>query len=133
MKLVLLALLSLAASAAFGQPAPVQVDPDQLFQMPPKFSAAQGFQPGAANLHALTVAPPHFTVMLPGKAAPGLKLNDPKLDPKSIVRPPWPRGDARQGQEVARDRFRNLRFLPLHMGTTNVRVWQEDTTRPDRP
>lgn len=116
MRLPLLALLC-AATAALGQsPTPPRVDPDKMFQIPDKFSQ-QG--PDFKTFKAL---PPMknelFLDSLPGHPpvdAPRPNLNDPHIDPKIIVHPPWPdKGDAPKGQDVSHNLYPHLRFLPIH-------------------
>lgn len=118
MKLPLLALLC-AGTTAFCQSAPSpRVDPDKLFQMPDKFSPARE----SAKPPALTEK---LRLPLPG---PEIVLQSPEpilkhqIDPKIIIRPPWPRkGDASRGQDVSRNLYPNLKYLPIHRNPQNFK------------
>ncbi len=112
MKLVLLALLCGGTGAwCQSSPAPSQVDPNQLFKMPQKFSEPAGFSPPAYDKQLTSNPLPHVT----GLAPPPRPIN-PQIDPKIIVRPPWPARDTVKGRDMSSDQFPNLRFLPLHGG-----------------
>jgi len=112
MKLLLLALLC-AGTAAFCQsPAQPKVDPDKLFQMPDKFSQAQeSAKPPAVTEKLRLPVPgsqPHIVLLSPDPSP------NHQIDPKIIVRPPWPRkGDESRGQDVSRNLYPNLKYLPL--------------------
>jgi hypothetical protein len=112
MKLPLLALLC-AGTAAFCQsPAQPTIDPDKLFQMPDKFThPALDF----SKLKQLPAMKSDFILVHPRVVLPPPRLNNPQIDPKIIVRPPWPReGEASRGQDVSRNLYPSLRFLPLN-------------------
>jgi hypothetical protein len=110
MKLALLALLSAGTAALCQAPSTPKVDPDKLFQIPQRFSEqAPGFTPPAME-NALTAPLRNPTVLLPPP-----RPQNPQIDPKIIVRPPWPRGENRQkGEDMSSNQYPNLRFLPLH-------------------
>ena len=118
MKLPLLALLC-AGTAAFCQsPAQPGVDPDELFQMPDKFSHPK------SDFTSFKQLPPmknDFVLTRPRFVLPPPKLNSPRIDPRIIVRPPWPReGDASRGQDVSRNLYPNLKYLLL-LGNSQAR------------
>jgi hypothetical protein len=84
--------------------------------MPEKFSQA----PESAKPPAVTEK---LRLPLPGPQivlqSPDPDLNH-QIDPKIIVRPPWPRkGDEMRGQDVSRNLYPNLKFLPLQGGAQN--------------
>jgi hypothetical protein len=118
MKLPLLALLCAGTAAYCQSPASPQVDPDKLFQMPEKFT--QQFTQQAPDFKTFQALPPMTNELLLGHLpieAPGLKLNDPRIDPDIILHPPWPdKGEASKGRDVSRNLFPHLRFLPIHHG-----------------
>ncbi len=111
MKLPLLALLC-AGTAAFCQsPAQPGVDPDKLFQIPDKFTHPE---PDFTRFKQLPPMKNDFVLAHPRIVLPPPKLNNPQIDPRIIVRPPWPRkGDASRGQDVSRNLYPNLKYLPL--------------------
>jgi hypothetical protein len=110
MKLPLLALLC-AGTAAFCQsPAQPKVNPDTLFQMPDRFSQApeSAKPPAVTEKLRLPLPVPHIVML-----SPDPNLNQ-QIDPKIIVRPPWPRkGDESRGLDVSRNLYPNLKYLPL--------------------
>jgi len=113
MKVPLLALLC-AGTAAFCQaPAQPKVDTDKLFQMPDKFTeAAESAKPPAVTEKLHLPLPTPQTVV----SNPAPELNH-QVDPKIIVRPPWPRkGDQLRGQDVSRNLYPNLKLLPIRRG-----------------
>jgi hypothetical protein len=117
MKLPLLALLC-AGTAAFCQSPPQPLDPDKLFQMPDKFTHSKSdftrFKQLPAMKNDLVLAFPRIVLPPP-------KLNNPQIDPRIIVRPRWPReDDASRGQDVSRNLYPNLKYLPL-FGDSQVR------------
>jgi hypothetical protein len=112
MKLPLLALLCGATVALCQSPTPPRVDPDKLFQMPDKFSQ-QG--PDFKTFKALTPMRNELFLGNPPADIPRPKLNDPQIDPKIIVHPPWPdKGDASNDKDVSHSLYPHLRFLPIH-------------------
>jgi hypothetical protein len=119
MKLPLLALLC-AATASFCQSAPsTQVEPGKLFQMPDKFSETVPDlrKPAIKQKFSMNSVHPtlHMEVLRPGPKPAGPNLNNPQIDPKIILHPPWPSdGGQPRGQEVSRNLYPNLRFLPIH-------------------
>jgi hypothetical protein len=116
MKLSLLALLCIPTTAFCQAPGASQVDPDELFQMPGKFAqTVPSFIPPPANMKALTTPLPNDLVLIPGPNTPGPKLNSPQIDPEIIVRPPLPKGGhSPRGQNISRNLYPNLKFLPVH-------------------
>jgi hypothetical protein len=112
MKLPLLALLSAASAALCQSPTAPRVDPDKMFQMPDRFST-QGL-----DFKTFKALPPMKNELFLGPApvdAPRPKLNDPQIDPKIIVNPPWPdKGDESKGKDVSHSVYPHLRFLPIH-------------------
>ncbi len=118
MKLPLLALLC-AGTAAFCQsPAQPGADPDKLFQMPDKFIHPM------SDLTKFKQLPPmknDLVLAFPRIVLPPPKLNNPQIDPRIIVRPPWPReSDGPRGQDVSRNLYPNLKYLPL-LGDSQAR------------
>ena len=118
MRLSLLALLC-TGTLAFGQaPRQQKIDPDKLFQMPEKFSetAPDPSKPAIAQKFRMESVHPmlHTEVLLPPPNPVGPKLNNPQIDPKIIVRPPW-RSESR-GQDVAHRFYPDLKLLPLQRG-----------------
>ena len=112
MRLPLLAFLC-AATAAWSQSAP-QPDPDKMFQMQDKFSR-QG--PDFGTFKALPPMTNELFLGRPPANVPPPKLNDPQIDPKIIVRPPWPeKGETSRGRDVSHSLYPDLRFLPIHHG-----------------
>jgi hypothetical protein len=114
MRLPLLALLCAATAALCQSPTPPRVDPDKMFEMPDKFS-----QQGSDFKTFKTLPPMKNELFLghPPVNAPRPNLNDPQIDPKIIVHPPWPdKGDASKGQDVSHRLYPHLRFLPIHHG-----------------
>ena len=113
MRLPLLALLCAAATAAFCQsPTPPRVNPDKMFQMPDKFSQ-QG--PDFKTFKALPPMTNELFMGSPPADAPRPNLNDPQIDPKIIVHPPWPeKGVKSNGQDVSHSLYPHLKFLPIH-------------------
>lgn len=108
MKLSFLALLSMGTLALCQSPPQQKVDPDQLFQLPETFTQA------APNFGSLKPLPPmtdHLILPGPSIANPRRMLNNPRIDPEIIVRPPW-HGQS-EGHEFAHHRFPGLKFLPL--------------------
>src|SRR5579863_1385612 len=121
MKLALLALLCAGTAAICQSPAPPKVDPDRLFQMPQQFAAVSPdlSQPAIFQKFSMNSIHPslHSEVLRPGPTPSGPKLNNPQIDPKIILHPPWPaRRDEPKGQEVARNLYPNLKLLPLRDG-----------------
>lgn len=114
MRLPLLALLC-AATAAWCQSANTSgVDPGKMFQMPDKFSR-QG--PDLNTFKALPPMTDELFLGTPPVDAPRPKLNDPQIDPKIIVHPPWPeKGETSKGQDVSHSLYPHLKFLPIHRG-----------------
>jgi hypothetical protein len=94
------------------------VDPDKLFQMPDKFMHPM------SDFTTFKQPPPmknELVLAFPRIVLPPPKLNDPEIDPRIIVRPPWPReGDASRGQDVSRNLYPNLKYLPL-LGNSQAR------------
>lgn len=119
MRLPLLALLSVATTAFCQSPTPQKVDPDKLFQMPEKFSEAapDPSKPAIVQKFRMDSVHPtlHMDVLRPGPNPVGPKLNNPQIDPKIILHPPW-KGDQSKGREVSRHLYPNLRFLPIRPG-----------------
>jgi hypothetical protein len=114
MRLPLLALLCAAATAAWCQ-SPASPDPDKMFQMPDKF-LEQG--PDFKTFKALPPMTNELFMGHPPADTPRPNLNDPQIDPKIIVHPPWPdKGNASKGQNVSHSLYPHLRFLPIHHGT----------------
>jgi hypothetical protein len=112
MKLPLLALLCAATAALCQSPTPPRMDPDKMFQLPDKFST-QG--PDFKTFKALPPMKNELFLGDPPVEAPRPKLNDPQIDPKIIVHPPWPdKGDKSNGQDVSHDLYPQLKFLPIH-------------------
>jgi len=117
MKLPLLALLCAGTTAFCQSPAQPQADPDKLFQMPEKFSHAA---PDFTQFKQLPAMKYESVLTTPPIALPPPKLNDPQIDPKIIVRPPWPaKGDTSRGQDVSRNLYPNLKYLPLGHNAQN--------------
>ena len=109
MKLPLLALLCVGTAAFCQSPGP-GVDPDKLFQIPEKYRqqapnfAKLGPQPFRWSQSLILARPP---------ITPRPKLNDPQIDPKIILHPPWPsKRDQPKGQDVSR-LYPNLKLLPI--------------------
>ena len=114
MRLPLLALLCTTATAWCQSPTPPRVDPDKMFQMPDKFSE-QG--PDFKTFKGLPPMTNELFLGRPPVEAPGPRLNDPQIDPRIIVHPPWPeKGETSKGQDVSHSLYPNLRFLPIHHG-----------------
>jgi hypothetical protein len=114
MRLPLLALLCTAATAWCQSPTPPRVDPDKMFQMPDKFSE-QG--PDFKTFKGLPPMTNELFLGRPPVEAPGPGLNDPQIDPRIIVHPPWPeKGETSKGQDVSHSLYPHLRFLPIHPG-----------------
>jgi hypothetical protein len=110
MKLPLLALLC-AGTAAFCQSPPSgRVDSDHLFQMPDKFSqTGPDFTKLPSNFAAITTPLAHIVVIPP--------MRHPQIDPEMIIRPPHSDRDVQpQGQNVSRNLYPSLRFLPVCRG-----------------
>jgi hypothetical protein len=123
MRLSLPALLC-AGTLAFGQaPSPAKIDPDKLFQMPKKFSemAPDPSKPAIAQKFRMDSVHPmlHLEVLRPVPNPVGPKLNDPQIDPKIIIRPPW-RSESR-GQDVGHRLYPDLKLLPLQRGPRMAR------------
>jgi hypothetical protein len=118
MKLPLLALLC-AGTAAFCQSPPQPLDdPDKLFQMPEKFMHAK---PDFTTFKQLPAMKNDLVLAFPRIVLPPPRLNNPKIDPRIIVRPPWPRErDASRGQDISRNLYPNLKYLPL-LGNSQAR------------
>lgn len=121
MRLPLLALLSVATTAFCQSSTPRDVDPDKLFQMPEKFSETMpdANRPAIVQKFRMDSVHPtlHMELVLPGPNPVGPKLNNPQIDPKIILHPPWPsKGDESKGREVSRRQYPNLRFLPIQRG-----------------
>ncbi len=110
MKLPWLALLSIAAPALCQSPAQQAPDPDKLFQLPENFTQ----QP--PRWGELKPQPFRWNRLLlpPNIVNPRPRLNNPQIDPKIIIRPPWHAQS--KGHDVARHLYPNLKFLPLHRG-----------------
>lgn len=118
MKLPLLALLCAGSAALCQSPAQPGVDPDALFQMPDKFmhpmSDFTKFKQLPPMKNDFVLAHPRIVLSPP-------KLNNPQIDPGIIVRPPWPRGgDGSRGQDISRNLYPNLKYLPL-LGNAQAR------------
>ena len=116
MKFPLLALLCAGSTAFCQSPAQPQVDPDKLFQMPEKFTQTpeSAKPPAVAEKLRLPLPGPQIVLQSPDPI-----LNH-QIDPKIIVRPPWPRkGDEPRGQDISRNLYPNLKFLPIHRGAQN--------------
>jgi hypothetical protein len=113
MRLPLLALLGAAAASAWCQ-SPASPDPDKMFQIPDKFSR-QG--PDFKTFKALPPMTNELFLGRPPVDAPRPKFNDPQIDPRIIVHPPWPeKGETSKGQDVSHSLYPHLRFLPIHHG-----------------
>jgi hypothetical protein len=116
MRLPLLALLCAGSTAFCQSPAQPKVDPDKLFQMPEKFSQTPESEkpPAVSEKLRLPLPVPHIVLLSPD---PGMNH---EIDPKIIIRPPWPRkGDEPRGQDISRNLYPNLKFLPIHRGAQN--------------
>ena len=110
MKLPLLALLCAGTTAFCQSRAQPQVDPDKLFQLPENFSEApeSAKPPAVTEKLRLPLPVPHIVLRSPDP------IPNHQIDPKIIVRPPWPRnGDESRGLDVSRNLYPNLRFLPV--------------------
>ena len=108
MKASLLALLCFATASFCQSPAPQKIDPDKLFQMPQKF-----IQP-APDFKTFKALPPmknDLILLRPMRPVPGLRLDNPQIDPKIILHPPW--HSQSKGQDVAHRLYPNLKFLPI--------------------
>ena len=117
MRLPLLALLCCGTAAFCQAPAPQKIDPDKMFQMPEKFSQQA---PDLGTLGSQAFRWNDSTILArPTIDTPNPKLNDPQIDPKIIVHPPWHGGS--NGQDVAHHLYPNLKFLPLHRSAQNPR------------
>ena len=114
MRLPLLALLCAGTTAFCQSPTPPRVDPDKMFQMPDKFSQ-QG--PDFKTFKALPPMKNELFLGHPPADTPPPNLNDPQIDPKIIVHPPWPdKGDTSKGHDVSHSLYPHLKFLPIHHG-----------------
>jgi hypothetical protein len=112
MRFPLLALLCAATAALSQSPAPPRMNPDKMFQMPDKFSQ-QG--PDFKTFKALPPMKNELFIGPPPVGTPRPDLNNPQIDPKIIVHPPWPdKAGASKGQEVSHSLYPHLRFLPIH-------------------
>ena len=113
MRLPFLALLSMGTFAFCQSPEPQKIDPDKLFQLPGDFAEA------APDFRTLQLLPPLTNTMIlsrPSTVTPRSKLNDPQIDPKIIVHPPWHHQP--KGQDFAHHLFPGLKFLPLQKSHT---------------
>ena len=111
MKVSLLALL-LAGTAAFCQsPASPKVDPDTMFRLPEKFSQAA---PEFKQWKSLPAVKNEVILAIPPAALPRPKMDNPEIDPKIILRPPW--RSQPNGQDISRNLYPNLKFLPIRRG-----------------
>ncbi len=115
MRFPLLALLCVGTTAFCQAPAEPKIDPDQMFQLPKKFSEPA---PGIRTLKPLPPMRNKSILARPTMIDPKPKLNNPQIDPKIVLHPPWPgKGDAAKGKDVSRHLYPNLKFLPLHHGS----------------
>ena len=117
MRFPFLALLCMGAAAfpeavAFCQASgPQKMDPDKLFQMPDKFAQQ------APDLGKLKAQPFRWNKLIPGPPAidtPRLRQNNPQIDPKIILHPPW--HGSSKGHDFAHHLYPDLKFLPLQRG-----------------
>lgn len=117
MRLPCLALLCMGTvafcgTAAFCQsPEAKQIDPDKLFQMP------DGFAQPAPDLGVPRPQPFRWDKVIPGHPAiltPRPEWNNPQIDPKIIVHPPW--HGRSKGHDFAHHLYPDLKFLPLQRG-----------------
>ena len=108
MKLLWLALFSVATAAFCQSPAPGKIDPDKLFQLPDKFTHA------APDFNAFKSLPPmknEFIFVNPTIDLPRPRLDNPQIDPKIILRPPW--RNRSKGQDVGSNLYPHLKLLPI--------------------
>jgi hypothetical protein len=108
MRIPLLALLCMGTTAFCQSPGAQKIDPDKLFQLPDRFAQRA---PDFKSLKPLPGMKNELIVPRPSVATPPAKLNNPQIDPKMIIHPPW-RGQSR-GRDFAHHLFPNLKFLPL--------------------
>ena len=115
MKLPWLALLSVGTAAFCQAPAQRPVNPDKLFQMPDRFAENPRWDklPQRPFVWNKSILPP------PNIVSPRPRLNNPQIDPKIIVRPPWQ--NQPKGHDFARHLYPNLKFLPLQRPPRNQR------------
>lgn len=111
MKLPWLALLCFGTVAICQSPSPRKFDPDKLFQMPDKFAQ---HMPDFKTLKPLPPMKNELILPQPTVLSPRPKLNDPQIDPKIILHPPW--HSQSKGQDVAHHLYPDLKFLPLERG-----------------
>jgi hypothetical protein len=112
MKLISLVVLCAGTTAFCQSAAQPKVDPDTMFRMPDRFSATSNLvkPPAVGEKLRLPLPVPQTILAIP----PGRDIHS-RIDPRMIQRPPWPRKDLSQGQDVSRNLYPNLRYLPLHI------------------
>ena len=96
-------------AALCQSPTPKKIDPDRLFQMPDKFSQ---WTPDFETLKTLPPMNHDLILLKPMMPVPRPKLNDPQIDPKIILHPPW--HNQSKGQDAESRLYPNLKFLPVH-------------------
>ncbi len=107
MKLSWLALLSVATVAFSQSPAPEKIDPDKLFQLPEKFTHSA---PDFKMPQSLPPMKNEFIFVRPIDV-PRLRLDDPRIDPKIIMHPPW--RNPSKGQDVGTNLYPHLKLMPI--------------------
>lgn len=108
MRTAWLALFCFGAAAFSQSPAPQKIDPDQLFQLPDEYTH---LGPGFQVLKRLPPMTNELILPRPAIVVPPRNLNNPQIDPRMILHPPW-HGQAK-GQDFAHRLYPDLKFLPL--------------------
>lgn len=110
MKLTLLALSCAGTAALCQSTAQPRVDPDKLFQLPDSYLQAP--DPGRSSSVTGKLRMPFPKPKTIFEVPPAHPASQP-VDPRMIVRPPWPKNDRAKGKDVAKDLYPNLKYLPV--------------------
>jgi hypothetical protein len=108
MRLVALLVLAFGSSALCQSGAPAHANPDNLFQLPQKYSqAGRDVTKFPSGLDPASIPLPQIVIAEPGKLPENLKI-----DPGIILRPPT--GHNRDaGQPIAQNLYPGLRMVPI--------------------